>query len=426
MSTDSAITVEKLGKCYRIGLAEKRAANLREAIIRAVRTPFRYLESRLRTANEEELVWALRDVSFEIARGEVLGIIGKNGAGKSTLLKILSRITDPSEGRAQIRGRVNSLLEVGTGFHPELTGRENIYMNAAMHGMRRAEIKRKIDAIIEFAENGKFADTPVKRYSSGMYMRLAFAVAAHLEPDILIVDEVLAVGDAAFQRKCIGKMSSVAKEGRTVLFVSHNMQAISALCRRSVLLEKGRVKEVGETQPIVERYLEAQITEATEVEWPLGSAPGNDVARLLSVRVLDKAGVKAYDHSITEPITLEIRFAVLQPDTDINASFHVYNEQGTCLFAVGTNYNPEWSRQRCGRGLYTGRCTIPANFLNEGAHQVSALVVQDQLNIVARADAVVGFHAHDYGMMRGDFTGKWIGAVRPLLAWEMKRSEESP
>lgn len=424
MSTDSAIVVECLGKCYRIGVAQRRAENLREAVAQTIRAPFRYLESRLRPAPGEELIWALKDISFEVARGEVLGIIGKNGAGKSTLLKILSRITDPSEGRAQIRGRVNSLLEVGTGFHPELTGRENIYMNAAMHGLKRAEISRKLEAIIEFSEIGKFADTPVKRYSSGMYMRLAFAVAAHLEPDILIVDEVLAVGDAAFQRKCIGKMSSVAKEGMTVLFVSHNMQAISALCRRSVMLEKGRVKEIGDTQPIVERYLEAQITEATEAAWPLESAPGNDAARLLSVRVLDKAGAKAYDHSITDPVTLEIRFAVLQPGSDINTSFHVYNEQGTCLFAVGTNYNPEWTGKKCERAMYVGRCTIPGNFLNDGAHQVTALIVQDQLNIVARADGAVGFHVHDYGTMRGNFTGKWIGAVRPLLSWEMKQCEE--
>jgi lipopolysaccharide transport system ATP-binding protein len=227
MSNNLAIRVDNLGKRYRIGARQKQPNTLRERIENLVASPFDYLRSTLRGPSEEEILWALKDVSFEIQQGDVVGIIGRNGAGKSTLLKILSRITEPTSGRAEVNGRVGSLLEVGTGFHPELTGRENIYLNGAILGMRKAEIDRQFDEIVDFAEIEKFIDTPVKRYSSGMYVRLAFAVAAHLEPEILLVDEVLAVGDAAFQKKCLGKIGDVAREGRTVLFVSHNMAAIS-------------------------------------------------------------------------------------------------------------------------------------------------------------------------------------------------------
>lgn len=253
--SEPVISVERLGKRYRIGATQTRPATFSEAVRRLAVGPFQYLRTRLRRATDEEILWALKDVSFEVREGEVLGIIGRNGAGKSTLLKILSRITDPTEGRAIIRGRVNSLLEVGIGFHRELTGRENIYMNAAMHGMKRAEIRRKLDEIVAFAEIEKFLDTPVKYYSSGMYTRLAFAVAAHLDPDILLVDEVLAVGDVSFQRKCLGKMEDVAREGRTVFFVSHQMPAVESLTGRAILLEKGRMVADGPTKDVVQQYL---------------------------------------------------------------------------------------------------------------------------------------------------------------------------
>ena len=422
--TNPIISVEGLGKCYRIGLAESRPKNLREMVHRAAAAPFRYLRTRMTRATEAELVWALKDVSFELQQGEILGVIGRNGAGKSTLLKILSRITDPTEGRAVIRGRVNSLLEVGTGFHPELSGRENIYMNAAMHGMKRAEINRKMGAIIDFAEIEKFIDTPVKRYSSGMYMRLAFGVAAHLEPEILIVDEVLAVGDAAFQKKCIGKMNSVAKEGRTVLFVSHNMQAINGMCAKSLWLDGGQVQMMGETREVVERYLEMKITHESSVEWALDQAPGDAVSRILSVRVLDPGGAPAYDHDISKPIRLQMDIAVLKPQVEINVSFHVLNQQGLVLFAVGSAYDAEMGTRLYDPGRYRCECTIPGDFLNEGVHQLNALVVQDQLNIVARADEIVAFQVHDYGARRGKFTGHWIGAVRPLLPWTVSRCGE--
>ncbi|MFZ5447028.1 MAG: ABC transporter ATP-binding protein [Thermodesulfobacteriota bacterium] len=253
--SDVAIRIENLGKQYKIGKREK-YYTLRDSLTRFLSNPFRRNNGNgALDDGSEDHIWALKDVSLEIKRGEVIGIIGRNGAGKSTLLKILSRITEPTEGRAEIFGRVGSLLEVGTGFHPELTGRENIYLNGAILGMRKAEIQQKFDEIVTFAEVEKFLDTPVKHYSSGMYVRLAFAVAAHLDPEILLVDEVLAVGDAAFQNKCLGKMKNVASEGRTVLFVSHNMSAISNLCERSILLDHGKNKFDGESQSVIDRYL---------------------------------------------------------------------------------------------------------------------------------------------------------------------------
>jgi lipopolysaccharide transport system ATP-binding protein len=242
---DVAIQIRGLGKRYRLGGARKGYKTLRESIVAAALAPFRHFSAASKAENGEGVFWALKDVNFDVGQGEVIGVIGRNGAGKSTLLKVLSRITDPTEGEIDINGRVGSLLEVGTGFHPELTGRENVYLNGAILGMRRAEITRRFDEIVEFAEVERFLDTPVKYYSSGMYMRLAFAVAAHLEPEILVVDEVLAVGDMQFQKKCMGKMESVAAAGRTVLFVSHNIGAIRTLCQRVVWLESGRLKMAG-------------------------------------------------------------------------------------------------------------------------------------------------------------------------------------
>ncbi|MEW6455189.1 MAG: polysaccharide ABC transporter ATP-binding protein [Acidobacteriota bacterium] len=272
---NSVIRVENLGKIYRIGERERYKA-LRDSITNFIYSPFRRLQPMVKSSNvqtskrsKNNFIWALKDVSFEVKQGEVIGIIGRNGAGKTTLLKILSRITEPTEGYAEVRGRVGSLLEVGTGFHPELTGRENIYLNGAILGMRKTEIDKKFDEIVDFAEVEKFIDTPVKYYSSGMYVRLAFAVAAHLEPEILLVDEVLAVGDAAFQKKCLGKMGDVAKEGRTVLFVSHNMAAIQGLCSKAIWLEEGSVKLIDLTHSVLEAYREA-ILHSVERAYPPG------------------------------------------------------------------------------------------------------------------------------------------------------------
>jgi lipopolysaccharide transport system ATP-binding protein len=250
------IEIEGLGKSYRIGANRERYLSLRDEMAKQAHGFYRRFLSRHRHLPKDEEFWALKDVSFSVQAGEAVGIIGRNGAGKSTLLKVLSRITPPTHGKITLRGRMASLLEVGTGFHPELTGRENIYLNGAILGMTRAEIKRKFDEIVAFAEVEQFLDTPVKRYSSGMYVRLAFAVAAHLEPEILVVDEVLAVGDAQFQEKCLGRMDEVAKEGRTVLFVSHNMAAISKLCRNCILLRSGTVQGRGATEKVIEQYLD--------------------------------------------------------------------------------------------------------------------------------------------------------------------------
>jgi lipopolysaccharide transport system ATP-binding protein len=297
---DAIIEVEDLGKRYRIGAVERPRTRAQE-IRRLAAAPFGWLARTLRPASDEETLWALRHVSFQVRRGEVVGLIGRNGAGKSTLLKILSRITEPSEGRALLRGRVGSLLEVGTGFHPELTGRENIYLNGAILGMRRAEIAGKFDEIVAFAEVEKFIDTPVKHYSSGMYVRLAFAVAANLESEILVVDEVLAVGDEQFQKKCLGKMENAASSGRTVLFVSHNMAAVRALCPRACWLDLGRIVQTGDAASVVNRYMKAALLEADR---PLSDRPdrrGDGSVRFTSITITgmtpsgESAAIAAHD-----------------------------------------------------------------------------------------------------------------------------------
>src|SRR4051812_38931655 len=296
--SDIAISVENLSKSYFIGHQtgqREQYTALRDVIAREARNFARkgldFIGGRAIVQGDAiEEFWALRDVSFEVKRGEVLGIIGRNGAGKSTLLKILSRITEPDRGRAVVRGRIASLLEVGTGFHPELTGRENIFLNGAILGMSRTEIRRKFDEIVDFAEVERFLDTPVKRYSSGMYVRLAFAVAAHLEPEILIIDEVLAVGDAGFQKKSLGKMGEVSKGGRTILFVSHNMQAVTRLCTKGIMLAEGRIHATGGIEQVVHAYMSGGQYGHAQRVWPAGKGPGDSVAKLVSARVRTREG----------------------------------------------------------------------------------------------------------------------------------------
>jgi lipopolysaccharide transport system ATP-binding protein len=365
--------------------------------------------------------WALRDVSFQVRQGEVLGIIGRNGAGKSTLLKILARILKPNHGQVRVNGRLRALIEVAAGFHGDLTGRENIYLNGTIMGMKRREIDAKFDEIVEFSGIGPFLDTPVKRYSSGMHARLGFAVAAHLDPEILVVDEVLSVGDMEFQKKCLGKMGKVAKEGRTILFVSHNMQAISALCTRAILFKDGQVECDGSTRESVERYMAASSAQVAEMTWTLEDAPGDDVTRLHAVRVIDETGEPAFDHDITKPITVEMDFWVLQPGRQVNASIHVLNDQDMCLFAVGNNMEPAWGDRAYERGLYRATCHIPANYLNDGPHSVSAFVVVSKNKVPVSAEQAVSFCVNDYGTLRGGYFGKIIGAVRPLLPWNTQR-----
>ena len=296
-------------------------------------SPFAYLASTLRKPYEDETLWALRDVSFSVRIGEVLGIVGRNGAGKSTLLKILARITEPTSGRAILDGRVGSLLEVGTGFHPELTGRENIYLSGAILGMKRTEINRKFDEIVAFAETERFLNTPVKRYSSGMYVRLAFAVAAHLEPDVLLVDEVLAVGDAAFQRKCLGKMGDVATQGRTVLFVSHNMVAVQSLCGRAIWLEKGMIVHEGLASEVVTRYLASGSQAVSEQVWhEKENAPGNDKVRIHRIAVYPENCAPNDPITMDTSVIIEVEYWNLVPDQIINSCLHFYSEHMVVAF----------------------------------------------------------------------------------------------
>jgi lipopolysaccharide transport system ATP-binding protein len=372
-----------------------------------------------------EWFWALQDVSFEIGRGHVVGVIGRNGAGKSTLLKILSRITEPTTGTANMRGRVGSLLEVGTGFHPELTGRENVYMSAAILGMKRAEINRKFDEIIDFAGIGQFLDTPVKRYSSGMQVRLAFAVAAHTEPEILLIDEVLAVGDAEFQKKCLGKMSEIGQAGRTIVFVSHSMPAVLRLCDRAVLLDRGRVITDGPTHQVVRSYLESDLGRTSERRWETRDvAPGNEVARLRSIRVVPSEGGPAEEIDIRCPIDIEVEYWSDAPGSlRPSVGLHFYNDDGICLFASHDWTDREASTRLREPGLVRSTCRIPGNFLAEGRTvvTVSIATLNPLVNHAEMADAVA-FQVVDRSegdAVRGGYTNDWPGVVRPYLDWRV-------
>ncbi|MEQ1527386.1 MAG: ABC transporter ATP-binding protein [Gallionella sp.] len=359
-----------------------------------------------------EEFWALNDVSFDIKQGDRVGIIGRNGAGKSTLLKILSRITEPTSGKISIKGRVASLLEVGTGFHPELSGRENIYLNGAILGMSKAEIKKKFDEIVAFAEVERFLDTPVKRYSSGMYVRLAFAVAAHLEPEILIVDEVLAVGDAQFQKKCMGKMEEVGQEGRTVLFVSHNMVALKSLCEKAVWLNAGRVVETGRAHDVVSNYLQKDVQVNMRQVWSdQESAPGNKSVRLRSAKISYEGEASGEILTVASPVDLEIEFWNLEQNALLNFSITFYDTQDVCIFSAGSpaNVYP--------KGKVKGICHIPANFLNNGVFRVRLLIVKDRSVAFFELDNVATFEVHDIART-GAWYGKWPGAVRPTFKWE--------
>jgi lipopolysaccharide transport system ATP-binding protein len=332
---DIAIRVDRLSKLYRIGAKEHAPRTLGQTARNLVTAPFDYLRRMRRPPTEEETLWALRDVSFEVKPGEVVGIIGRNGAGKSTLLKILSRITEPTSGRAEIHGRIASLLEVGTGFHPELTGRENIYLNGAILGMKKVEIERKFAEIVAFAEIERFLDTPVKRYSSGMYVRLAFAVAAHLEPEILLVDEVLAVGDAAFQKKCLGRMGDVAKEGRTVLFVSHNMAAMLSLCVKAILLDAGKVIQQGAAQEVVRSYFQAAMSlQIISLDQRVDRS-GDGTARMVSLQIVstDPDGLIRS----TSRLKITIDYKSMQPIQYPTFLVGIYDQTNTGIFLLNSD-----------------------------------------------------------------------------------------
>jgi lipopolysaccharide transport system ATP-binding protein len=419
--SDPIIQARGLGKRYVLRGPGNRT--LREAIVGAVKAPFRSLSGGRRAAEED--FWALRDVGFDIVAGEAVGIIGRNGAGKSTLLKILSRITAPTTGEVRIRGKVASLLEVGTGFHAELTGRENIYLNGAIMGMSRAEVRSRFDEIVAFAEVDKFLDTPVKRYSSGMYVRLAFAVAAHLQPEILVVDEVLAVGDASFQKKCLGKMQTVASGGRTVLFVSHNMAAITRLCSRAILLTHGSVAADGPVFKVAGIYAGGTNGEsATEVDFRVrGKPPGSEHVKLLAARLIgDQPGSATID--IRRPFSVQMDFEVLTDRYSLHPNVHLFNEEGACVFVSTDGYIKEYMQPK-ERGLYRSSVTIPGNFMSEGMFSLDVVISTfDPVIVHVCERGLFSFSIHDPAegdSMRAAYAGPMPGAVRPMLPWKTER-----
>lgn len=417
------IKISNLGKEYIIGGREKGYNTFREALVDSMKAPFRHIKKIKGKMSKEEYFWALKDINFEVQQGEVIGVIGRNGAGKSTLLKILSRITEPTRGEISIRGRIASLLEVGTGFHPELTGRENIYLNGAILGMNRSEINRKFDEIVDFAEVEKFLDTPVKRYSSGMYMRLAFAVAAHLEPDILIVDEVLAVGDASFQKKCLGKMKAVGKEGKTVLFVSHNMAVVTSLCSKAALLTKGQITAEGDANEVVRKYSCMQQEFGGQLFWDDPStAPGTNRVRLHAFRIKSEDTITSEVWSDKE-IRIEIDFWNFEEGAMLGTSIHLLDSLGSCIFATGNGATAdltvdEWFNRPYPVGLYRSICVIPANFLNDTTYLVHAFVTRNIGSVEVGTSEPLQFTVLDSGTMRNGFTGHWMGIIRPKMAWE--------
>ncbi|MEP6569282.1 MAG: ABC transporter ATP-binding protein [Acidobacteriota bacterium] len=420
-STKPMIRVSGLGKLYELGARQSGHTTLRESLLATLRAPLNFL----RRNESPETFQALQDVSFEVQRGEVLAIIGRNGAGKSTLLKILSRITEPTKGRIELYGRVGSLLEVGTGFHSELSGRENIFLSGAILGMKREEIRRKFDEIVSFAEIEKFIDTPVKRYSSGMYMRLAFAVAAHLEPEILLVDEVLAVGDAQFQKKCLGKMSEVAHEGRTVLFVSHNMTAVNQLCPRTMMLADGRVVLAGKTSEVVSKYLQAGSGGGAEYVWnDSRRAPGNENFKLHAVRVVSDGTIKS-EVDIDKAVSIEVEFWSLREGLrNVCTNIYLLDSIGTIVLSTGStpaaNSLPEgWFDKPHPTGMFRATCTFPPNFLNEGVYNIDIHIVTfGPLSVEVDAPQVLSFNVFDSGAMREAGGGtSWPGVVRVRLPW---------
>lgn len=436
-NSDTAILAEHLSKCYRIGLADNIHNTFGVSLWNFVKAPLvNYRKYRSlytfddispgEDSNPSDITWAIKNVSFEVKVGEIVGIIGLNGAGKSTLLKILSKITPPTSGQAFIRGKVSSLLEVGTGFHPELTGRENVYLNGTILGMRKKEIDRKFDEIVDFSGIEKFIDTPAKRYSSGMRVRLAFAVSAHLEPDILLIDEVLAVGDARFQKKCLNKMQDVSKHGRTVLFVSHNMPSVTRLCPRTILLDKGGVLADGPSHDVVNVYMHSEKASKAQCEWHnLDTAPGDDVVRLCSLRVIADDGRVTDTVDVRQSVGVQIEYVVLQTCKTLFVYFHFVNEEGIKIFQTfEADSSLEVGLFKCGR--YVSTCWVPENLLKEGFLFISPTIRSQFPGVphVRLRDAVAFqvIASIDSDTLHSNFFPRRAGVVRPMLKWETEYS----
>ena len=414
-----AVKVQDIGKEYNIFKENVKFRTLRDKIVETIKTPIKTL---LNPTGSEKF-WALRHVTFDLEHGQVLGIIGKNGAGKSTLLKILSRVVEPTEGFAEIHGRVGSLLEVGTGFHPELTGRENIFLNGAILGMKRTEIENKFDEIVAFSEIEKFIDTPVKRYSSGMYMRLAFAVSAHLEPEILVVDEVLAVGDAEFQRKCLGKMSDVASQGRTVLFVSHNMSAIQRLTQECVVLDKGRMVMRAPTAEAVDYYLTNDFSESGERRYSSEEIPSSaDSFKPIAVRVRNKAGVITDSFLSVEPITVEVEYTLATAITGLRIGIYLMTTRGEFVFTSFDTDEPEKFQQYSVRkaGHYVSKCTIPGDTLNEGRFVIGINASSYLVKRYFGDERALNFNVNSTGAPGMHWVEVRQGPIRPRLEWRIE------
>ena len=396
---------------YRIGHAHQRHDTLRDALAAMFR---RFNASTFQRSDE---LWALRDISFDVKCGEVISIIGRNGAGKSTLLKVLSRITEPTNGHVEIHGRVGSLLEVGTGFHPELTGRENIYLNGAILGMRRFEIARKFDEIVEFAEIARFLDTPIKHYSSGMYVRLAFAVAAHLESEILLVDEVLAVGDASFQEKCLGKIGDVARGGRTVLFVSHSLGTVKRLCPQSIWIDSGRIVNRGRTDDIIGAYLDS--ISSHEGVWSAEDDihfTQNGPVFVRRASLFNDAGIQADRFQMDTPFSVEIAYDVFSPLENLRLGVTITADDGTVVFE-SKDTDPGDQGMPSGVGSHLARCQLPGRFLNAGRFYVTVIIDRPHQELLFKRDQALGFaiQATDGAGLRASDTR--LGLVRPILEW---------
>ena len=426
--SNSIIQVNNLSKQYHIGARERINRTFREAVVDTLTAPVRNYRNLKRLTKVEydqpDTIWALQDASFNVRPGEVVGIIGQNGAGKSTLLKILSRITEPTTGEAKLFGRVSSLLEVGTGFHSELTGRENIYLNGAILGMRKAEITAKFDEIVDFAGIETFLDTPVKRYSSGMYVRLAFAVAAHLESEILLVDEVLAVGDAAFQNKCLGKMQDISsREGRTILFVSHNMPSVRKFCHRGVLFESGKIYLDDEVNKVVDDYLDSGSATFSSRTWIPDDRPGNPFFKISSITLKNSEGTETSAINISDELIVEITYEVLEDGVIPQYSLVLSDADGNCIFGSLNNYEHDYYGKPLPKGVYSSTCKIYRNLLNAGRFFVTLIGFNNNWHDEFKIENVVSFHAHDDGVIKGDYPGNYGGPIRPLLRWNTRRTD---
>lgn len=438
---DIAIRIENVSKIYRLGAKEEAEDSLIKSFAQMIKSPIKNYKKYNSLYNFSDLdfdnpanndnaniLWALKNVSFEVAKGEVVGIIGRNGAGKSTLLKILSRITPPARGSIEIHGRSSSLLEVGTGFHPELTGRENIYLNATILGMRRKEVDEKFDEIVEFSGVEKFLDTPVKRYSSGMAVRLAFSVAAHLDPEILIIDEVLAVGDAAFQEKCLSKMQDVGSSGKTVFFVSHNMSAVTRLCERVIMLENGQVVADGPAREIVSDYMHGGAQTMAERTWSdPARAPGGEIARLRSVRIKGEDGKTTDVFDIRSAVFFEMTFEVIEGGYILLPHFLLRNDENVEVFMT-IDVDPKWRKKKRPKGIYTCTVSVPGNYLSEGLHYLTAsmVVLEPRSATVFDEDDIICFKVEDPmegEVSRGDWIHNMPGIVRPMLKWDTEYRE---